>query len=100
MQRRAGKRSKQSTTRKEISNKKYQAKFSADILPITTENRFRDILMLWAANFSGESYFYTKRQCKCIWITEKVNTLQSRIECSLLSLSANRSKVQNLDLSF
>ena len=61
MQRRAGKRFKQSTTRKEISNKKYHAKFSADILPIKTKNRFRDILMLWAANFSGESYFYTEK---------------------------------------
>ena len=80
MQRRAGKRFKQSTTRKEISNKKYHAQFSADILPIKTENRFRDILMLWAANFSGENYFYTKRQCKCIWMAEELNTLQSRID--------------------
>jgi len=60
IQRRAGKRFKQSTTRNEISNKKYYANFSADILPIETENKFRDILMLWAANFSGESYFYTE----------------------------------------
>lgn len=57
VQRRAGKRFKQSTTRKEISNKKYQAKFSADILPIKTENRFRDILMLWAANFREKAIF-------------------------------------------
>lgn len=68
VQRRAGKRFKQSTTRKEISNCKYHAKFRADILPLKTDSRFQDILMLWAANFSGESYFCTKRQCKYMWI--------------------------------
>ena len=37
--------------------KEYHAEFSADMLPTKTENKFRDILMLWAQIFQEKAIF-------------------------------------------